>query len=133
MQLTLNQQTFLIFFSFNTYKHAQFEQLLKYIQKRKNIYKKSFTQKQSLDQKLLAISKKQKNIEKETKGDVSSKSIELLIILVVISCKGRLIFISSYSNKATLNISLDKMYSIVEFRIWTLSLSFMFSLPKISV
>ena len=99
MQLSLNQQTFLTiyifyfyFFSFNTYKHAQFEELLKYIQKRKNIYKKWFTRKQSLDQKLLGISKKQKNIEKKTKGDVSSKSIELLIVVVVISCKGRLRF-----------------------------------------
>lgn len=74
MQLSLNQQTFLTiyifyfyFFSFNTYKHAQFEELLKYIQKRENIYKKWFTQKQSLDQKLLGISKKQKNIEKKNK------------------------------------------------------------------
>ena len=81
MQLSLNQQTFLTiyifyfsFFSFNTYKHAQFEELLKYIQKRKNIYKKWFTRKQSLDQKLLGISKKQKNIEKKKqKGMLAQK------------------------------------------------------------
>ena len=49
-----------IFFSIHTYTHVQFEQQLhKYIQKRNKIYKKWYTQKQSLDIKLFGISRKQ--------------------------------------------------------------------------
>ena len=50
--------TFLFFFSIHTYTHAQFEQLHKYIQKRNKIYKKWYTQKQSLDIKLFGIFRK---------------------------------------------------------------------------
>ena len=48
------------FFSIHTYTHVQFEQLHKYIQNRNKIYKKWYTQKQSLDIKLFGISRKQK-------------------------------------------------------------------------
>ena len=62
------------FFSIYTYTHVQFEQLHKYIQKRNKIYKKWYTQKQSLDIKLFGISRKQtkKKNKKKQKGDVSS-------------------------------------------------------------
>ena len=62
------------FFSIHTYTHVQFEQLHKYIQKRNKIYKKWYTQKQSLDIKLFGISRKQTNKKnkKKQKGDVSS-------------------------------------------------------------
>ena len=64
--------TFLFFFSIHTYTHVQFEQLHKYIQKRNKIYKKWYTQKQSLDIKLFGIFRKQKKIKRTQKGDVSS-------------------------------------------------------------
>ena len=67
--------------------------------------------------------------KKKQKGDVSSKSIESFIIVVVMSCKDRLRFTRLW----TLNLSIDRMYSIVALRIWALSLSFMFSLPRRSV
>ena len=62
-------------------------------QKRNKIYKRWYTQKQYLDIKLFGISRK-KNIyicikiknKKKQKGDVSSKSIEAFIIVVVMSC-----------------------------------------------
>ena len=66
------------------------------MQKRNEIYKKWFTQKQYLDIKLFVISKKQtskqktkwnKINKKKQKGDVSSKSIESFIIVVVMSCR----------------------------------------------
>ena len=60
------------FFSIHTYTHVQFEQLHKYIQKRNKIYKKWYTQKQSLDIKLFGISRKQKKHKNKQKGDVSS-------------------------------------------------------------
>ena len=62
------------FFSIHTYTHVQFEQLHKYIQKRNKIYKKWYTQKQSLDIKLFGISRKQTKKKKKNKqkGDVSS-------------------------------------------------------------
>ena len=61
------------YFSIHTYTHIVFELLHKYIQKRNNIYKKWYTQKQSLDIiKLLGISRKAKKNEKKQKGDVSS-------------------------------------------------------------
>ena len=65
---------FFFFFSIHTYTHVQFEQLHKYIQKRNKIYKKWYTQKQSLDIKLFGISRKQtkKKKKKKQKGDVSS-------------------------------------------------------------
>ena len=61
------------FFSIHTYTHVQFEQLHKYIQKRNKI-KKWYTQKRSLDIKLLGISRKQKKLKNKNKqkGDVSS-------------------------------------------------------------
>ena len=46
-------------FSIYTYTHVQFEQLHKYIQNRNKIYKKRYTQKQSINIKLLGISRKQ--------------------------------------------------------------------------
>ena len=63
-----------VFFSIHTYTHVQFEQLHKYIQKRNKIYKKRYTQKQSLDIKLFGISSKQTNKKNKNKqkGDVSS-------------------------------------------------------------
>ena len=64
--------TFLFFFSIHTYTHVQFEQLHKYIQKRNKIYKKWYTQKQSLDIKLFGIFRKQKKIKRTQKRDVSS-------------------------------------------------------------
>ena len=73
------------FFSILTYTHVKFEQLHKYIQKRNKIYKKWYTQKQSLHIKLFVISRKQK--KKKQKRDVSSKSIESFIIVVVMSCR----------------------------------------------
>ena len=54
-----------IFFSIHTYTHVQFEQLHRYTQKRNKIYKKWYTQKQSLDIKLFGIFRKQKKKEKE--------------------------------------------------------------------
>ena len=48
------------FFSIHTYTHVQFEQLHKYIQKRNKIYKKWYTQKQSLDIKLFGIFRNKK-------------------------------------------------------------------------
>ena len=82
----------MFFFSVHTYTHVQFEQLHKYIQKRNKIYKKWYTQKQSLDIKLFGISRIQKIIiiikkRKKQKGDVSSKSIESFIIVVAMSCR----------------------------------------------
>ena len=65
---------FFFFVSIHTYTHVQFEQLHKYIQKRNKIYKKWYTQKQSLDIKLFGISRKQTKKKKKNKqkGDVSS-------------------------------------------------------------
>ena len=69
------------FFSIHTYTHVQFEQLHKYIQNRNKIYKKWYTQKQSLDIKLFGISRKQKKInKKKQKGDVSSKVLSHLLL-----------------------------------------------------
>ena len=72
--VTSNGFLFFFFFSIHTYTHVQFEQLHKYIQKRNKIYKKWYTQKQSLDIKLFGISRKQtkKKKKKKQKGDVSS-------------------------------------------------------------
>ena len=65
-QFSIAENSADFFFSIHTYTHAythvQFEQLHKYIQKRSKIYKKWYTQKQSLDIKLFGISRKQKNI-----------------------------------------------------------------------
>ena len=63
-----------IFFSIHTYTHVQFEQLHRYTQKRNKIYKKWYTQKQSLDIKLFGISRKQTKKKKKNKQkeDVSS-------------------------------------------------------------
>ena len=62
------------FFSIHTYTHVQFEQLHKYIQNRNKIYKKWYTQKQSLDIKLFGISRKQKKInKKKQKGMLAQK------------------------------------------------------------
>ena len=64
-------------------------------QKRNKIYKRWYTQKQYLDIKLFGISRKKKiyiyiyikiKNKKKQKGDVSSKSIEAFIIVVVMSC-----------------------------------------------
>ena len=44
---------FLNYFSIHTYTHVQFEQLHKYIQNRNKIYKKWYTQEQSLDIKIV--------------------------------------------------------------------------------
>ena len=57
------------------------------MQKRNKIYKKWYTQKQSLDKKLFGISRKQtkKKNKNKQKGDVNSKSIESFIIEVVMS------------------------------------------------
>ena len=57
------------------------------MQKRNKIYKKWYTQKQSLDKKLFGISRKQtkKKNKKKQKGDVNSKSIESFNIEVVMS------------------------------------------------
>ena len=41
------------FFSIHTYTHVKFEQLHKYIQKRNKIYKTWYTQRQSLDIKIV--------------------------------------------------------------------------------
>ena len=49
-----------IFFSIHTYTHVQFEQLHRYTQKRNKIYKKWYTQKQSLDIKLFGIFRNKK-------------------------------------------------------------------------
>ena len=76
------------FFSIHTYTHIVFELLHKYIQKRNKIYKKWYTQKQSLDIKLFGISRKQKKVrKKKQKGDVSSKRIESFTIVVVMTCR----------------------------------------------
>ena len=71
---SLQMVFFFFFFSIHTYTHVQFEQLHKYIQKRNKIYKKWYTQKQSLDIKLFGISRKQTKKKKKNKqkGDVSS-------------------------------------------------------------
>ena len=53
---------FHIFFSIHMYTHVQFEQLHKYIQNKNIMYKKWYTQKQSIDLKLTGISRKQWNI-----------------------------------------------------------------------
>ena len=47
------------FFSIYTYTRVQFGQLHKYIQNRIKIYKKRYRQKQSINIKLLGISRKQ--------------------------------------------------------------------------
>ena len=52
------------FFSTQTYIHVQFEELHKIIQKRNEIYKKWYTQKQSLDVKMFGISRKQTKNQK---------------------------------------------------------------------
>ena len=77
-----------VFFSIRTYKHVQFEQLHRYIQNRNKIYKKWYTQKQSLDINCLVYlgNKKQIN-KKKQKEDVSSKHIESFIIVVVMNCR----------------------------------------------
>ena len=49
------------FFSIYTYTRVQFGQLHKYIQNRNKIYKKRYTQKQSINIKFLGISRKQQN------------------------------------------------------------------------
>ena len=75
----------MFFFSIHT---VQFEQLHKYIKKRNKIYKKWYTQKQSLDIKLFGISRKQKKVrKKKQKGDVSSKRIESFTIVAVMTCR----------------------------------------------
>ena len=63
-----------MFFFIHTYTYVQFERLHKYIQKRNKIYKKWYTEKQSLDIKLFGISRKQtkKKTKNKQKGDVSS-------------------------------------------------------------
>ena len=62
------------FFFIHTYTYVQFERLHKYIQKRNKIYKKWYTEKQSLDIKSFGISRKQtkKKTKNKQKGDVSS-------------------------------------------------------------
>ena len=80
-----------LFFSFQTYTHVQFEQLHKYIQKRNKIYKKWYTQKQSLDIKLFGISKKQQrnkqtnkqktqSIKRNKKGMLAQKALSHLLL-----------------------------------------------------
>ena len=72
----------IIFFSIHTYTHVQFEQLHKYIQKRNKIYKKWYTQKQSLDIKLFGISRKQtkKKNKNEQKGMLAHKVLSHLLL-----------------------------------------------------
>ena len=78
----------LCFFSIHTYTQVQFEKLHKYIKKRNKIYKKWYTEKQSLDIKLFGISRKQKKVsKKKQKRDVSSKRIDSFIIVVVMTCR----------------------------------------------
>ena len=69
----------MFFFSIHT---VQFEQLHKYIKKRNKIYKKWYTQKQSLDIKLFGISRKQKKkkIKRNKKGMLAQKVLSHLLL-----------------------------------------------------
>ena len=70
-----------VFFSIHIHTHVQFEQLHKYIQNRNTIYKKWYSQKQSLDIKLLGISRKEQNKSKETKmGCLAQKVLSHLLL-----------------------------------------------------
>ena len=84
------------------------------MQKRNKIYKTWYTHKQSVDIKLFGISRTQNDNsnKKKQKGEHYKKE---------------------RNSKGTLNLSVDKIYSVVTSRIWVFSLSFMFSLPKRSV
>ena len=57
---------------------------------------------------------------------MAQKAIGLFITIDVMSCRGLDLF-----NKATLNLSIDKICSNVALRIWEFSLSFMFYSPKV--
>ena len=76
---------FLIFFSIHINTHVHLEQLHKYIQNRNKISKKWYTQK--LKNCLVYLGNNRLN-KKKKKGDVSSKSMESFIIVVVMSCRG---------------------------------------------
>ena len=66
---------------------------------------------------------------------LSLKSIESFIIAAIMSYRGysNTNNYQTYSNKETLNLPVEKMYSIDALTIWMFSLSFMFPLPKRSV
>ena len=57
---------------------------------------------------------------------MAQKAIGLFSTIDVMSCRGLDLF-----NKATLNLSIDKICSNVALRIWEFSLSFMFYSPKV--